>query len=62
MPKVVSKGNDKYCSDCNGRFSELTCCCVYYSKMIFFVLKRDSISSMAVNVPHVKNTGKIELI
>ena len=33
MPKVVSKGNDKYGGHCDGGFSQLSCCCVYYSEI-----------------------------
>ena len=32
MPKVVSKGNDKYGGHCDGGFSELTGGCVYDPK------------------------------
>ena len=31
MPKVVSKGNDKYGGDCDGGFGQLTGGRVYYS-------------------------------
>ena len=31
MPKVVSKGNNKYGGHCDGGFSKLAGGCVYYS-------------------------------
>ena len=39
MPKLVSKGNDKYGGHCDGGFSELARCCVYYSVIIMFDVK-----------------------
>ena len=35
MPKVVSKGNNKYGGHCDGGFSELTGGCVYHPKRMY---------------------------
>ena len=39
MPKLVSKGNDKYGGHCDGGFSELTGCCIYYPVITMFDVK-----------------------
>ena len=39
MPKVVSKGNNKYGGHCDGGFSELTGGCIYDPERIIFGAK-----------------------
>ena len=48
MPKVVSKGNDKYGGDCDGGFSQLTGGCIYHPKKKIFDVKNVTISVMIV--------------